>query len=104
MVLIHPGHVKTDMGGPNAEITPEESGSGIIDVIDNTSLETTGAFMKMERRAAQLVSGYPGALPIKRGRKGFQQGESPPSPLPSAEHPLSTRQATRVFGVPLGVP
>ena len=46
VVLIHPGHVKTDMGGPNAEITPEESGSGIIDVIDNTSLETTGAFMK----------------------------------------------------------
>ena len=46
VVLIHPGPVKTDMGGPNAEITPEESGSGIIDVIDNTSLETTGAFMK----------------------------------------------------------
>ncbi len=46
VVLIHPGHVKTDMGGPDAEITPEESGSGIIDVIDNTSLETTGAFMK----------------------------------------------------------
>jgi NAD(P)-dependent dehydrogenase (short-subunit alcohol dehydrogenase family) len=46
VVLIHPGHVKTDMGGPTAEITPEESVSGIIDVIDNTSMETTGSFMQ----------------------------------------------------------
>ena len=46
VVLIHPGHVKTDMGGPNAEITPEESGAGIVDVIDNTTIETTGTFMK----------------------------------------------------------
>jgi hypothetical protein len=34
------------MGGPTAEITPEESVSGIIDVIDNTSMETTGSFMQ----------------------------------------------------------
>ena len=46
VVLVHPGHVRTDMGGPTAEITPEESVSGIIDVIDNTSMETTGSFMQ----------------------------------------------------------
>ena len=44
--LIHPGHVKTDMGGPNAEITVEESGEGIMSVIDGTSMDNTGAFMK----------------------------------------------------------
>ena len=46
VVLIHPGFVKTDMGGPNAEISPEESATGIVDVVDNTSMETTGTFMK----------------------------------------------------------
>ena len=44
--LIHPGHVQTDMGGPNAEITSEESASGIISVIDGISVENTGSFMK----------------------------------------------------------
>lgn len=44
--LIHPGHVRTDMGGPNGEISPEESASGIIDVIDGISVDNTGCFMK----------------------------------------------------------
>ena len=44
--LIHPGHVQTDMGGPNAEITSEESASGIISVIDGINVENTGCFMK----------------------------------------------------------
>ena len=44
--LIHPGHVQTDMGGPQAEITPEESAAGIISVIEGTNLENTGSFMK----------------------------------------------------------
>ncbi len=44
--LLHPGHVQTDMGGPNAEITPEESASGIIAVIDDLTLDNTGCFMK----------------------------------------------------------
>ena len=46
VVLIHPGHVKTDMGGANAEITPEASAEGIINVIDAVTIETTGTFMK----------------------------------------------------------
>ena len=44
--LIHPGHVKTDMGGPNAEITAEESASGIISVIADTNAGNTGTFLK----------------------------------------------------------
>ncbi len=44
--LIHPGYVKTDMGGANAEITPEESASGIIQVIADTKADNTGTFMK----------------------------------------------------------
>jgi NAD(P)-dependent dehydrogenase (short-subunit alcohol dehydrogenase family) len=44
--LVHPGFVRTDMGGPNAEISPEESAAGIMAVIAGTSVATTGRFMK----------------------------------------------------------
>jgi len=44
--LIHPGWVKTEMGGPRAEITPEESAAGIAKVIDGLSLENSGGFFK----------------------------------------------------------
>lgn len=44
--VMHPGYVQTDMGGPNAEITPEESASGIRSVIGNLSAEDSGNFYK----------------------------------------------------------
>ena len=44
--LIHPGWVKTDMGGPGAKLTPTESAAGIANVIDRLSLENTGGFWK----------------------------------------------------------
>ena len=44
--VIHPGYVKTDMGGPNAEITPEESASGIRNVIAGMNMDNTGSFFK----------------------------------------------------------
>jgi NAD(P)-dependent dehydrogenase (short-subunit alcohol dehydrogenase family) len=44
--LVHPGWVKTDMGGVGAQITPAESAAGIANVIDRLSLENTGGFWK----------------------------------------------------------
>lgn len=43
---IHPGYVQTDMGGPNADITPQESAAGIKSVIENLTLDSSGSFFK----------------------------------------------------------
>jgi NAD(P)-dependent dehydrogenase (short-subunit alcohol dehydrogenase family) len=44
--LIHPGWVRTDMGGSGAQIDPAESAAGIAKVVDQLSLKNTGGFWK----------------------------------------------------------
>jgi NAD(P)-dependent dehydrogenase (short-subunit alcohol dehydrogenase family) len=44
--LIHPGYVQTDMGGPNADITPEESARGIVALAEDWPLSESGEFYK----------------------------------------------------------
>lgn len=44
VLILHPGSVQTSMGGPEAQITAEESVTGMRKQIDNVTIENTGQF------------------------------------------------------------
>ncbi|MEM8918475.1 MAG: SDR family oxidoreductase [Pseudomonadota bacterium] len=50
LAMMHPGWVQTDMGGPQAPLTPQESVSGMREVIDGLSPEKTGHFYNYDGR------------------------------------------------------
>jgi hypothetical protein len=49
--IYHPGWVQTDMGGSSAEITVDQSASGLAARFDALTLETTGCFETWDGRA-----------------------------------------------------
>ena len=50
----HPGWVRTDMGGPNGDISPAESAAGLLDRFDELSMEQSGLFINYNGDKLQL--------------------------------------------------
>ena len=50
VVSLHPGWVKTDMGGANAPVSIDESVEGMIRVIEITDIKDTGKFLNYHGR------------------------------------------------------
>jgi NAD(P)-dependent dehydrogenase (short-subunit alcohol dehydrogenase family) len=49
IAMFHPGWVQTDMGGPNAQISPTQSVSSMRKVIETLDKDRAGSFFNYDR-------------------------------------------------------
>ena len=52
VISVHPGWVQTDMGGAEADITPQKSAENILKLIDGLNLKMSGKFFNWDGSSA----------------------------------------------------
>jgi NAD(P)-dependent dehydrogenase (short-subunit alcohol dehydrogenase family) len=50
VLIVHPGWVKTEMGGEGAQLKPEESAAQLLKLIDKLDVASTGRFLAWNGR------------------------------------------------------
>lgn len=53
ITVLHPGHVRTDMGGPDGKLSLDESVSGLINVIYSTDKSKHNKFIQWDGNELQ---------------------------------------------------
>jgi NAD(P)-dependent dehydrogenase (short-subunit alcohol dehydrogenase family) len=48
VIALHPGHLRTDMGGPSAAMDAADAGESIVGLVDALTLDDTGTFRRWD--------------------------------------------------------